>query len=41
MMGDIEKFVIAKDGGVARRFAPTVAPDDPRLVSAIEAELAK
>jgi glutathione peroxidase len=41
IMWNFEKFVIAKDGSVARRFAPTVAPDDPRLVSAIEAELAK
>lgn len=41
--GDIrwnfEKFLVAKDGGVTR-FAPQVTPDDPALVSAIEADLA-
>jgi glutathione peroxidase len=41
--GDIrwnfEKFLVAKDGSITR-FSPTVAPDDPALVSAIEAELA-
>jgi glutathione peroxidase len=40
--GDIrwnfEKFLVGKDGAVTR-FAPTVEPEDPALVSAIEAEL--
>jgi len=40
--GDIrwnfEKFLIGPDGSV-RRFAPTVTPEDPILVSAIEADL--
>lgn len=40
--GDIrwnfEKFLIGLDGSV-QRFAPTVVPDDPILVSAIEAAL--
>jgi glutathione peroxidase len=40
--GDIrwnfEKFVIAADGSVTR-FAPTVTPEDPALVTAIEAGL--
>ena len=40
--GDIrwnfEKFLIAPDGSVTR-FSPMVAPDDPALVSAIEATL--
>jgi glutathione peroxidase len=43
--GEIEwnfaKFVVGRNGGVVARFAPTVAPDDPKLVSAIEAELTK
>ena len=40
--GDIrwnfEKFLVAKDGSVTR-FSPMVAPDDPALVVAIEADL--
>ncbi len=40
--GDIrwnfEKFLVAKDGSVTR-FSPVVAPDDPALVGAIEADL--
>jgi glutathione peroxidase len=38
--GDIswnfEKFLIDGSGGVVARFAPSVVPDDPRVVSAIE-----
>ncbi|MDX6302788.1 MAG: glutathione peroxidase [Nocardioidaceae bacterium] len=38
--GDIswnfEKFLIDGSGSVVARFAPTVVPDDPRVVSAIE-----
>jgi glutathione peroxidase len=41
VLWNFEKFVIGKDGQVAARFAPTTAPDDPALVAAIEAELAK
>jgi len=41
ILWNFEKFVIAKDGTVAARFAPTTAPDDPALVAAIESELAK
>jgi glutathione peroxidase len=41
ILWNFEKFVIAKDGSVAARFAPTTPPDDPALVAAIEAELAK
>jgi glutathione peroxidase len=40
--GDIrwnfEKFLVGKDGSVTR-FSPTVEPEDPALVAAIEAEL--
>jgi glutathione peroxidase len=36
---NFEKFLVGKDGKVAGRFAPDVAPDDPRLTSAIEAAL--
>ncbi len=42
--GDIqwnfEKFLVGSDGHVAARFAPTVTPDDPTVVAAIEAQLA-
>ena len=38
---NFEKFLIGKDGAVARRFSPTIKPEDPILVEAIEAELAK
>lgn len=38
---NFEKFLIGRDGRVAARFAPDVAADDPRLVAAVEAELAK
>jgi glutathione peroxidase len=41
VLWNFEKFLIAKDGSVAARFAPTTAPDDAALVAAIEAELAK
>jgi glutathione peroxidase len=41
ILWNFEKFVIARDGTVAARFNPDVTPDDPKVVAAIEAELAK
>lgn len=41
VLWNFEKFLIARDGTVAARFAPGVEPQAPELVSAIEAELAK
>jgi glutathione peroxidase len=45
MDGDIkwnfEKFLIGRDGKVVQRFAPTIKPDAPQVVEAIEAELTK
>ena len=41
VLWNFEKFLIGRDGRVAARFAPDVAADDARLVSAIDAELAK
>ena len=41
VLWNFEKFLIGKDGQVAARFAPGTTPDDPALVGAIEAELAK
>jgi glutathione peroxidase len=38
---NFEKFLVAKDGSVAGRFAPDIAPTDPIITDAIEAELAK
>jgi glutathione peroxidase len=38
---NFEKFLIGRNGEVVARFKPNVSPDDPEVVSAIEAELAK
>ena len=43
-IGDVEwnfeKFLLAADGGIVARFNPGVEPHDPRLVAAIESQLA-
>lgn len=36
---NFEKFLIGRDGEVVARFAPTIAPDDDELISAIESAL--
>src|SRR5690606_91249 len=41
ILWNFEKFVVGRNGEVVARFAPDVAADDPRLVSVLEAELAK
>lgn len=41
VLWNFEKFVVGRDGSVVGRFAPDTLPDDPALVAAIEAELAK
>lgn len=41
VLWNFEKFLIGRDGQVAGRFSPNMAPNDPVLVAAIEAELAK
>ncbi len=41
VLWNFEKFLIAKDGEVVARFAPSTTPDDPAVTAAIEAELAK
>jgi glutathione peroxidase len=38
---NFEKFLIGRDGKVAARFAPDVTADDPRLLVALEKELAR
>lgn len=39
VLWNFEKFLIGRNGQVVSRFAPLVAPSDPLLVSAIEAQL--
>ncbi|WP_028228790.1 glutathione peroxidase [Paraburkholderia ferrariae] len=41
VLWNFEKFLVNREGKVVARFAPNVAADDPALVAAIEAELAK
>lgn len=41
VLWNFEKFLLNRSGEVVARFAPNTTPDDPRLVAAIEAELAK
>lgn len=36
---NFEKLLVGRDGEVVARFAPTVRPDDPALLAAIEAAL--
>ncbi len=38
---NFEKFLIGRSGKVVARFAPDVTPDDPRLMSVLEKELAR
>lgn len=38
---NFEKFLVGRDGTVVARFAPKTEPQDPAVVAAIEAELAK
>jgi glutathione peroxidase len=39
ILWNFEKFLIGRDGEVAARFAPGLAPYDPQIVAAIEAAL--
>lgn len=39
VLWNFEKFLVGRDGSVIGRFAPTVTPDDPAVISAIEAAL--
>ena len=41
VLWNFEKFLVNKQGDVVARFAPDITADDPRIVNAIEAELAK
>lgn len=41
VLWNFEKFLINKQGEVVARFAPDITAEDPRLIAAIDAELAK
>jgi glutathione peroxidase len=41
VLWNFEKFLVGRNGLVVERFAPDIAPDDARLTSAIDRELAK
>ena len=41
VLWNFEKFLIGREGEVAARFAPAVAPDDLTLVAAIDAQLSR
>jgi glutathione peroxidase len=40
ILWNFEKFLVDREGNIVGRFSPEILPDDPRLVSAIEAALA-
>jgi glutathione peroxidase len=41
VLWNFEKFLVSRAGEVVNRFSPDTVPDEPALVAAIEAELAK
>jgi glutathione peroxidase len=41
VLWNFEKFLVAKDGTVVRRFAPSMTPDDPVITAAIDEQLAR
>ena len=41
MKWNFGKFLIGRDGKVAARYAPAIAPENAELVKALEAELAR
>jgi glutathione peroxidase len=41
LLWNFEKFLVGRDGTVAKRFSPDTLPDSPAIVKAIEAELSK
>jgi len=41
VLWNFEKFLVSKSGEVVGRFSPATTPDDPAIVTAIQAELAK
>lgn len=41
VLWNFEKFLVSRGGDVVARFSPDMTPEDPVLVKAVEAELAK
>ena len=41
VLWNFEKFLVSREGTVVGRFAPSMTPDDPKLVQAIEHELSE
>jgi glutathione peroxidase len=41
ILWNFEKFLVSRSGEVVARFSPEIKPDDPLIVGAVEAELAK
>jgi glutathione peroxidase len=41
VLWNFEKFLVGRDGTIAERFSPDIAPEDPRLTTAIDRELAR
>jgi glutathione peroxidase len=41
VLWNFEKFLVDRKGNVVERFSPDIAPDDARLVAAIDRELAR
>ena len=41
LLWNFEKFLVSRNGEVVGRFAPDLAPDDPKLIAFIEAALAE
>jgi len=41
VLWNFEKFLISRKGKVVRRFSPDTTPDAPKVIEAIESELAK
>jgi glutathione peroxidase len=39
ILWNFEKFLVDRNGNVVKRFAPTMTPDDPAVISAIESAL--
>lgn len=39
VLWNFEKFLVSRDGKVVARFAPDIAPDDPRLLQRVDEEL--
>ncbi len=41
LLWNFEKFLLGRDGTVLQRFSPDTTPDDPTLIAAVEAALAR